>query len=664
MSNLFVDQQSNSSEDEPPESLKYNQIQQQHENEDLLISDSFFRNLYDYHQKSGFFCILLAQFLYVLTILFTILFSTFISTCVDWNSIRNGTRKDLISAMYPYCSPPSGVNVIVIFFFMIFMIWWTIVCVNTVVYLCSMYNIHKFWHYNLGFYAEHDLASNSWENVIERCQERISVHLDIHYTTNKIMRWENYLIAMITKDTLGLDNIPFTFTKILEWNLHKCITGALFDENEMLLYDVTKESCMEEYNIRLKRAFYYTGILNVVFAPFILSALSVYFIYKYLSDYHKNPKALGIFSFTALSKWKLRDFNELEHVYIKRLNNSHPKIINYLSQFVNEPLNILLQFISFILGSMLVSLLTVSFFNSNLIISLFIVEQPVIFYVGIFTGLFVMINNHTTDNYVFEPEKTFQELVQALNYVPLEWDGMTQKQRYSEIKKIFRYKWVIFINEVLSVVYTPLLLLFWLPKRSRKIIDFFREHSVIINNNNLGIISSFALFNKQLQQYQHLSNTRPQQNTLDDKMSRSISNFKQSFPTWNQENTGQSRNKDSIEDSRMFRELINNITPSETEFLSKSVSALSRQYFTPIKNPIDNFSNNRDLCGARSNFSRNLGSRNINIKTNTPKEQDLESNTRDNKLCLSDTTNFFDSLDHIVDDAQSSSSSHTITLYD
>ena len=60
--------------------------------------------------------------------------------------------------------------------------------------------------------------------------------LDAHDVANRIMRQENYLIALFNKDVLdltiplpGLRLRPPALTKTLEWNLTFSLLGFLFD---------------------------------------------------------------------------------------------------------------------------------------------------------------------------------------------------------------------------------------------------------------------------------------------------------------------------------------------------------------------------------------------------------------------------------------------------
>lgn len=590
----------------------------------IIGNDLFFKNIYEYHQGSGFLCILLTNFSYLSTVLFTICFSTFLTTCVDWKSIHEGTKKNLRSAIYPMCRPEHGRSSLITFFFVIFIIWWIFITIRTVYYMYRMWKIREIWIGILGLSS--DVKWVTWQMVIDRYHERIDSATDSHYVVNRIMRWDNYLIAMLTKDIFSLDEYIFSglFTKVLEWNLKKCLVSALFRDDETLIKDVMLESQKTEYVARLRKTFLFYGIMNFLFAPFVICALSVYFIYRYVSEYHKNPKAMGLYTFTPLAKWKLRDFNELPHVYTQRLNKAHPKIIEYLGQFIDEGYNIVFKFFSFVLGATLLILVIVSFFNPDILISLFMTEQPILFYIGLLGALFVMVNNNTVDDepIVYEPEKKFKELVTLLHCTPSEWALMSTREQYLEIRKLFRFKWIVFIQEILSVAYVWILLLFWFPIHAPKIVNFFRENS--FHREKLGIICSCAEFNSNADRFilsddsVHDNNgkgkgkvkvkatSQPLTDSIERKMENSILNFKESYPTWDPNRFSPRKfvNRNPLHDADKNRNDKNN----ETNYSN------SNTINNPIYNPTISSFNNE---ATSSNFNQTFPKQNPPVMYST-----------------------------------------------
>jgi autophagy-related protein 9 len=90
--------------------------------------------------------------------------------------------------------------------------------------------------------SSHPSALSSLRSVPSASQPSGVVRLDAHDVANRIMREENYLIALFNKDVLDL-SIPVPvalrgwipkswstgmLTRTLEWNLSFCLTGFLF----------------------------------------------------------------------------------------------------------------------------------------------------------------------------------------------------------------------------------------------------------------------------------------------------------------------------------------------------------------------------------------------------------------------------------------------------
>jgi autophagy-related protein 9 len=502
----------------------------------IVGNDELFKHLYEFQQGNGFRCILITQTCYVLTVLSTILFSTFLISCVDWTGLDDGTHQDLTSSIYPMCRPPEGRNSFFMFIFFVFLFWWFIMTFRTVNHMMRMWKIRQIWTERLRL--SNDVKWVTWQQVIDRYHERIDQGADSFFLVNSIMRWDNYLIAMLTKDVFSMDSWGSSlFTKVFEWNLQTCINSALFRDNGMLINDVRRRDMKMEYTMKLRKTFMIYGVLNLILAPFVVSALSLFFIYRYFSEYHRNPKAMGLYDFTPIAKWKLRDFNELPHVYNARLKRAHPKIAEYLSLFTNEEVNIIFKFISFVMGSMLLILVIVSFFNQDIIVSLFKTEKPIIFYVGVLGALLVVLQTSTSEETLADdPDEKFDELVQMLHCMPGAWATMSQAQRYTEIRKVFRYRWLIFLQEIASVVYVPFIMIFWMPLQCANIVDFFRENTVKVKK--LGLICLAAKFdsNQLIRAIQESEEDDVHNislaSSIERKWSTSVSNFRETYKTW------------------------------------------------------------------------------------------------------------------------------------
>lgn len=142
--------------------------------------------------------------------------------------------------------------------------------------------------------------------------------LDAHDVANRIMREENYLIALFNKDVLDL-SIPVPvalrergwgngdrngmLTRTLEWNLSFCLIGYLFGRDGQVRRAFVSERNKQELvaglvgllyllvccrycadatsHNRLRRRFALMGLINALFAPFIVLYLLMYSFFRY-----------------------------------------------------------------------------------------------------------------------------------------------------------------------------------------------------------------------------------------------------------------------------------------------------------------------------------------------------------------------------------------------
>lgn len=99
----------------------------------------------------------------------------------------------------------------------------------------------------------------------------------------------------------------------------------------------------------LQRRFALAGLLNLLFAPVIVLYILVYSFFRYfevsptlviakltIQEYHKNPSSMGGRQYTLYAQWKFREFNELPHLFERRLNQSYPIAKEYIDQFPKE----------------------------------------------------------------------------------------------------------------------------------------------------------------------------------------------------------------------------------------------------------------------------------------------------------------------------------------
>ncbi|KAF8590038.1 APG9-domain-containing protein [Ramaria rubella] len=542
--------------------------------------DLYLQEVYSYYEGKGIFCIALSQGLNLLTVGFVIGFSTFLLGCVDYSRIRHGREhmSRLSDVVVDRCITKfSGFTLLFFLFFGAFYIWQIVQFVFHILRLIDMY---RFYTHLLGI-PDADIQTISWPEIVRRLGairdenpvtamssasdsnpgfSPLTAKLDAHDVANRIMRQENYLIALFNKELLDLRSpLPRflvrvlrthgggsihgegkgdTLTQVLEWNLRFCLMGWLFDRsgkvNRVFLKERNRKALIEQ----LKRRFIFMGILNAISVPFIVPYILLHSFFRYFEEYHKNPSSLSGRKYTPFAEWKFREFNELPHLFARRLAESYPTASMYIGQFPNEKVAIVMRFVAFIAGSFAAVLLLASVIDPDLFLGLEITpHRTVLFYLGVFGSVLAAARGMVPeDNRVFDPELLMTDVVHYTHYMPVEWKGKLHSQTvHKDFGQLFQMKVVIFAQELLSVVLTPFILWYSLPPCAPAIVDFFREFSVHVDG--LDYVCSFAVFDfKRHGNVKYGAPTEVNEDRFmskEGKMEKSFLNFKAANPQWN-----------------------------------------------------------------------------------------------------------------------------------
>jgi autophagy-related protein 9 len=171
-------------------------------------------------------------------------------------------------------------------------------------------HLHDFYHYLLNV-PDTDMQTISWQEIVGRLMalrdsnpftatevsakhkkfmgSQSKQRLDAHDIANRLMRKENYLIALFNKDILDLTlPIPFLrnrqlFSKTLEWNLSLCVLDYVFNEQQQVRPLFLKDTHRRKLSEGLRRRFLFAGFMNVICAPFIIVYLMTLYFFRYFN---------------------------------------------------------------------------------------------------------------------------------------------------------------------------------------------------------------------------------------------------------------------------------------------------------------------------------------------------------------------------------------------
>ncbi|EGN95584.1 hypothetical protein SERLA73DRAFT_95101 [Serpula lacrymans var. lacrymans S7.3] len=534
--------------------------------------DAFLQEVYYYYQGKGIYSIALARGLNLLTVGFVIGFSTFLLGCVDYARIRPNKITRLSDVVVSQCvSKFSGFTLLFFLLFTAFYIWQIISFIFEVMRLVDMYHFYT----HLLRIPDADIQTISWPEIVRRiatireenpitaissaagsnAATTATASLDAHDIANRILRQENYLIALFNKDVLDLrvplppamkqflnrvedDGKGRTLTRVLEWNLRFCLMEYLFDPQGRVRKVFLKSKNRAALIEGLRRRFIFMGILNAAFAPFIVLYMLMYSFFRYFEEYHKDPSSIGGRRYTPFAQWKFREFNELPHLFTRRLDESYPTASMYIGQFPNEKMTIIMRFVAFIAGSFAAVLFLASVVDPDLFIHFEITpHRTVFFYLSVFGSVLAVARGMIPeDNRVFDPELLMSDVIQYTHYMPDEWKNeLHSKKVHQQFGELFAMKVLIFIQEIVSVVTTPFVLWFSLPPCAPSIVDFFHDFTVWVPGR--GYICSFAEFD--FKRHGNVKFGAPaiiqdeRMLSREGKMEKSFLNFKAANPDWN-----------------------------------------------------------------------------------------------------------------------------------
>ena len=239
---------------------------------------------------------------------FTASFLTLLTQCIDYGKIRHS--KSLSDIMIPKCTSNMwGIWNLGLWLCSFYVIWKTI---QFALDVPRLIRIRDFYTYLLEI-PDQDMQTVSWQDVVSKITAlrdqnvktannitpsqrrfltqqlgaRPKERLDAHDIANRLMRRENYIIAMFNKDILDLTvPLPFLrgrafFSRTLLWTLQFSVLDLVFSEGNQVRQQVLKSDSRTQLSRQLKSRFAFAATMNLLFAPFVAAFLLLDFVFTY-----------------------------------------------------------------------------------------------------------------------------------------------------------------------------------------------------------------------------------------------------------------------------------------------------------------------------------------------------------------------------------------------
>ena len=452
-----------------------------------IVNDEFYIQIYEYYYYRGYIPILLTYICEIFSMLFGILFFYFFIS-IDWDNILKCVENNCgdISNYIILNKPINFLNICILLLSITIFLYKVLTFIPKII---ALNKIRDFYENKLKIKHTTELCSLTWSTILRKIT-KIYKFYDIHDITNKIMKKENFMIALIDKKIIDL-RFPLFYTKQLEMNLKYIIFS-------------------EDLNIHsMKRNFIIMGFVNLFFSFFIFLFQIIYFIIDNIDDFYSNKYVLGPRRYTILTKHKFRNYNELPHYFENRLNKSMKNSIEYIKQFESPVLKVIGHFFTIITGAFICFFIILSILDESILLYVRFLDRTLLFYMGIATAVSNLSRSfvRSPEESVYDPNGVMKKVVEHTHYMPKRWEGKCNTYEVrNEFLTMFPYKIIIFFHDLASVIFTPLIL-FMLSKDCSIIISFFEKYTV---DDVSGKICSLAQKTKDFN---------------DNKMKQSITNF-------------------------------------------------------------------------------------------------------------------------------------------
>uniref|UniRef100_A0A8C8DKF6 Autophagy-related protein 9 n=1 Tax=Oryzias sinensis TaxID=183150 RepID=A0A8C8DKF6_9TELE len=464
------------------------------ENLDLLFLNYCY--VYNLHQKNGFTCMLLGELFELVQLLFVVCFTVFLANCVDYDVLfankfvnhTDSSKVTLPDALIPMdvCSARIRDNGFVIFVLIISGVFWLHRLVKFFYNVCCYWEIRSFYKNALKM-SMSELPYATWQEVQARIIEiqkehQICIHkkelteLDIYH---RILRFKNYMVFSFWFMThVNASMYPVMYT---------LFTGSLFENEWSLKSEYKRGGNRLELADRLASRILWIGIANLLLCPVILVWQILYAFFSYTEVIKREPGSLGARCWSLYGRCYLRHFNELDHELMSRLSKGYKASSKYMNCFLSPLLTVVAKNIAFFAGSLLAVLIALTIYDEDVLAVEHVLSSITLLGVCITICRSFIPDKHM----VFCPEQLLRVILAHIHYMPDHWQGNAHRyETRDQFSQLFQYKAVFILEELLSPVVTPIILIFCLRRKSLEIIDFFRNFTVEVIG--VGDTCSFA----------------------------------------------------------------------------------------------------------------------------------------------------------------------------
>jgi len=552
--------------------------------------DCFFSSVYNYYYHRGLYHIIGKGVLELLSLVFTLALSIVLFAFLDWRALfqcRDETTCHESFSDYlvskPFAKFSIG-NAILFVYCLIVTVYGILATFRFYATVKDAFHARIFYENKLGISTRKlEGGAVEWHHIVDKIiqlQESgeyrvaIQAQLDELGVAQRILRKENFLVALFNLNILDL-RLPsigsfFSGTRhsssgesnyylctSMEWSLYACMLNHMFNRQ----HKIRPAFYMDPTS--LQRRFIIAGVAHAVFMPFLLFFMTLHFLLLNLYVWRSSKQYLGPREWSTAARWKFREFNELPHIFERRLGPSYKAAEDYLNLFTQSALiSYIGRALVFLSGSIIAVLLSFAAINDAILLHVKISQWNLLWFVGMLSVAFsvgkgMLPNEEIHPPYSFnlhaEMEDALAKVAVYTHYFPETWRKRSwKKETQTDFSALFQHKSRLFASEILSTLFAPYVLCVALPRCATNICAFV--HKTKVELPGLGETCGYSCFDFDAFQDENwegrqlgaaveeddahsfiFSNDKPK--TRQGKMEKSFFSFKASNPDWNCKNT-------------------------------------------------------------------------------------------------------------------------------
>jgi autophagy-related protein 9 len=472
----------------------------------LLVSDLdlFFRNIYEYYYHRGYKNIFVQTILDNLSYLFCLHFFVLNVYIINWKGVLQSClhENNCDLEIMNFIDLEFNKSLYFITGYSLLILYYSIFLYNSMVKLFHMKFAKQVYESKFKL-RQKDLENLKFDDIMKKLIElqksdhycRIKENINKFDIISRITRKENYMIGLMSTNTIDFrTKIPFIgsvnfYTNYIETKFNEAILGYFFNKGEADLGNA-------KFNIRFFQLRMLTYIvLEVVFIFPMLFYKFIFWLFKNADNIKSNRNIMERI-WSPQIQILFRNYNELQHHYENRLNNSYIPTEKFLNCFRERLISNFNKFVSLICGSFLFILFILSSIDNRLLTDLKVFGKSFLsigFIVGILLSVLGDKNiSHENIENVDQKEELLKQISTSVINVPDTWKcDNNYSGLFKRISIDYKFSLITMLKELLSVVLFPII---WLRViyRASDIIKFFKLYSRKVTG--LGAICSFSYF--------------------------------------------------------------------------------------------------------------------------------------------------------------------------